>query len=57
MEEYELHMKDFEPSDMITIELPPGEEMTLHEDQRDETSIYIRGAYYTNSKIGSTNRN
>ena len=36
MEEFETHMKDFEPADMLTIELPPGEEMTLHEDQRDE---------------------
>ena len=32
MEEFEMHMKDFEPADMLTIELSPGEEMSLHED-------------------------
>ena len=36
---------------MLTLELPPGEEVSLHEDAPAEP-LYIRGAYFVNNKAG-----
>ena len=51
MEEWDAHMSDFVPDDMLTIDLNPREEMSLHEDAPDN-SIYMRGAYFVNSDAG-----
>merc|ERR1711939_252316 len=53
MEEWDTHMSDFVPDDMLTVELQPREEISLHEDAPVE-SIYMRGAYFVNSLPGGT---
>ena len=52
MEEWDIHMTDFVPDDMLTVLLNPREEMSLHEDA-PEDSIYIRGAYFVSSSPGT----
>ena len=43
-------MSDFEPEDMLTIELNSNEEISLHEYVSDDNQMqYIRGAYFVNS--------
>ena len=49
--EWEEHMATFVPTDMLTLELGAGEEVTLHEDATNEP-LYIRGAYFVNNKAG-----
>tara|TARA_B110000285_G_scaffold206192_1_gene244573 strand:+ start:368 stop:514 length:147 start_codon:yes stop_codon:yes gene_type:complete len=44
-------MATFVPTDMLTLELGAGEEVTLHEDATNEP-LYIRGAYFVNNKAG-----
>lgn len=51
MEEWDTHMSDFVPDDMLTAELQPREEISIHEDAPYE-SIYMRGAYFVNSQPG-----
>ena len=51
MEEWDAHMSDFVPDDMLTIDLNPREEVSLHEDAPD-SSIYMRGAYFVNTAAG-----
>jgi len=53
MEEWDTHMSDFVPDDMLTVELQPREEISIHEDAPIE-SIYMRGAYFVNSLPGGT---
>ena len=52
MEEWDRHMTDFVPDDMLTVELQPREEMSLHE-EAPEDSIYMRGAYFVNAPPGT----
>lgn len=52
MEEWDEHMADFVPNDMLSVKLNPREEISLHEDAPDG-SIYIRGAYFVNAPPGS----
>ena len=50
MEEWDLHMSDFVPEDMLTIELNTREEISLHEyASADRDMQYVRGAYFVNS--------
>ena len=53
MEEWDAHMSDFVPDDMLTVEIDPREEISLHEDAPEE-SIYIRGAYFVNAPAGTS---
>lgn len=52
MEEWDEHMSDFVPDDMLTVELQAREEISLHEDAPKD-SIYIRGAYFVNAAPGT----
>lgn len=52
MEEWDEHMADFVPNDMLSVKLNPREEISLHE-LGPENSIYIRGAYFVNAPPGS----
>ena len=52
MEEWDTHMADFVPNDMLSVQLNPREEISLHEDAPDK-STYIRGAYFVNAPPGS----
>jgi len=36
MEEWDLHMADFVPNDMLSVQLHPREEFSLHEDAPDK---------------------
>jgi len=49
--EWEEHMANFIPSDMLTLDLGAGEEVNLHEDATNDP-LYIRGAYFVNNKAG-----
>ena len=51
MEEWDAHMSDFVPEDMLTIDLGTREEISLHEfaDSSKRGMQYIRGAYFVNS--------
>ena len=59
MEEWDTHMSDFVPEDMLTFELNPQEEMSLHEfvpeDRRGDV-LSIRGAYFVNAPKSSENK-
>ena len=48
MEDWEVHMADFEPSDMLTIEIPNRGEEIFYEAILDVPSR-VRGAYYIGS--------
>ena len=53
MEEWDEHMNDFVPEDMLTFELNPREEISLHEfvpEDLQSESLYIRGAYFVNAQ-------
>ena len=52
MEEWDAHMSDFVPDDMLTVELQPREEISLHEDASKDP-LYIRGAYFVNAAPGT----
>jgi hypothetical protein len=45
-------MSDFVPDDMLTVDIDPREEISLHEDAPKD-SIYIRGAYFVNAPAGT----
>lgn len=50
MEEWDVHMSDFVPEDMLTIELNTREEISLHEFADSKRGMqYIRGAYFVNA--------
>ena len=50
MEEWDTHMSDFVPEDMLTIDLGTREEISLHEFADSKRGMqYIRGAYFVNS--------
>ena len=59
MEEWDLHMSDFVPEDMLTFELNPKEEISLHEfvpeDKKGEI-LSIRGAYFVNAPRSSEDK-
>jgi len=52
MEEWDNHMSDFVPNDMLTVNLNPREEISIHEDAHDEP-IHIRGAYFVAAGPGT----
>ena len=52
MEEWDTHMSDFVPDDMLTVELGVRDEISIHEDAPKE-SIYMRGAYFVNTQPGT----
>lgn len=45
-------MSDFVPEDMLTVEIQPREEISIHEDA-PETETYIRGAFFVNAPPGT----
>lgn len=50
MEEWDAHMSDFVPEDMLTIDLNTREEISLHEYVSADIDMqYIRGAYFVNA--------
>lgn len=51
-DEWDQHMSDFVPEDMLSVELEAGKEVSLHEDSPDE-NIMMRGAYFTTSPPGT----
>jgi hypothetical protein len=53
MEEWDTHMSDFVPEDMLAVELQPREEISIHEDAPYD-SIYMRGAYFVNAAPGAS---
>jgi hypothetical protein len=52
MQEWEQHMSDFVPADMITFEVPPRFTEILYEDIKTVPSK-IRGAYFVSSSLNS----
>ena len=49
-------MSDFVPDDMLTFELNPREEMSLHEfipEDKNGQQMYVRGAYFVNAPRSS----
>tara|TARA_B110000285_G_C14752316_1_gene435751 strand:+ start:109 stop:318 length:210 start_codon:yes stop_codon:yes gene_type:complete len=57
MEEWDVHMSDFVPEDMLTIELNTREEISLHEFADSKRGMqYIRGAYFVNAGQSTENK-
>jgi len=52
MEEWDQHMSDFVPEDMLTVEINPREEISIHEDV-DKKETFIRGAFFVNAAPGT----
>jgi len=45
-------MGDFVPEDMLTVEINPREEISMHEDVA-EKNTYMRGAFFVNAPPGT----
>ena len=54
-DEWDQHMSDFVPEDMLSVQINAGDEVSLHEDAPQD-SIYMRGAYFVTTPPGADNK-